>query len=119
MCADSRCLTILDKKSTADTTGLPNTGPSDATVQVASGHINSAINNTIVPLNLGPHDKASVLENDKLMDSLCSIAPMADAGFISIFHPGDKGFTSYQRKDVKITFSGPPVVEGYRETTPT
>ena len=32
------------------------------------------------------------------------------------FHPGDEGFASYRRQDVNISFSGPPVIEGFRDT---
>ena len=53
MCADSGCSTILVTECTAKAIGLLNTGPSKVTVQVASGHINRAIHDTTVPLDLG------------------------------------------------------------------
>ena len=37
---------------------------------------------------------------------------------MSNFHPGDKGFTAYNRADVNITYSAPPVIEGYRKIGP-
>ena len=58
--------------------------------------------------DLGPHAKTSILGDNKLMNSLCGIAPMADAGLISIFHPDDKGFASCHWEDVNITYSAPP-----------
>ena len=86
-------------------------------MQVASGHIKSAMHDTTVPLSLGTHNKASVLADNNLVDSLCGVAPMADAGLISIFHQGNEGFAAYCREDVNITFSAPPpVIEGFCNT---
>ena len=39
---------------------------------------------------------------------------MADVGLISIFHPGNEGFTDYQQDNVNITYLAPPVIEGYQ-----
>ena len=108
MCADSGCSTIIVTKRTATAAELPNTGPSKVTIQTASGHIKSAMHDTTVPLGLGPNNKASVLADSNLVDSLCGVAPLADAGLISIFHPGDKGFASYRRQDVDSAFTAPP-----------
>ena len=116
MCTNSGCSTTNVNEHTASATGLPNTGSSNVTVQVASGHINIAMYDTTVPLGLGTYNKASVLADNNLVDSLCGVAPMADAGLISIFHPGNESFASYCYEDVTITFSGPPVIEGFCDT---
>ena len=101
----------------------PKTAPAKAAALV---HTNAAAANVLVlataaALSIAnkPHNKASFLADKNLVDSLCGVAPMADAGLISTFHPGDKGFASYRCKDVNITFSGPRFSKGIARPTPT
>ena len=76
-------------------------------VKTTSGGILHAKETTRVPFGLGAHNKSNVIRDRTLVDSLCGIKPMADAGLISIFHPGNEGFTSYQRDDINITYLAP------------
>ena len=117
MCADSGCSAMLLRQSTAARAGLPNLGPSRTHVRTASGHVSSAIHATKVPFGLGAGDSASVMRDDQFVDSLCGINKFADAGLITIFHPGDGGVAAYRREDVNITYHAPPIVEGYRGGT--
>jgi len=82
---------IVVTESAVDADGLLNSSPLSLRVQMASGHVNRATYDSAVTFNLGTHSKASVLENNKLVDSLCGIAPLADSGLISIFHPDEGG----------------------------
>ena len=118
LCADSGCSTTLVTETLASEATLPNLGPSKMRVQTANGGILHAKETTKVPFGLGAHNKSTVLKDGTLVDLLCGTKPIADAGLISIFHPGNEGFTSYQQDDVNITYLAPPVIEGYRETEP-
>ena len=117
MCADSGCSAMLLRQSTAAKAGLPNLGASRTRVRTASGHVSPAIHATKVPFGLGAGDSASVMRDDQFVNSLCGINKFADAGLITIFHPGKGGVPAYRHDDVNITYRAPPIVEGYREIT--
>ena len=97
LCADSGCLTILVTETLASEATLPNLRPSKMRVKTANGGILRVKEKTKVPFGLSARNKSNVFKDGTLVDLLCNIKPMADAGLISIFHPGNEGFTSYQR----------------------
>ena len=118
LCADSDCTTILVAKTLANKATLSNLGPSKMRVKTVNEGIPHATETTKVPIGLGAYSKSNVFKDKTLVDSLCGIKSMADAGLISIFHPGNKGFMLYQQDDINITYLAPPVIKGYRETEP-
>ena len=88
LCADSGYTTILVTETLTSEATLPNLGPFKMRVQTANGGILHAKELTKVPFGLGAHNKSNVFKDGTLADLLCGIKPMADAGLISIFHPG-------------------------------
>ena len=56
-----------------------------------------------MPFGLGAGDNASVMRDSQFVESLYGINKLADAGLITIFHPGEGGVAAYRREDVNIT----------------
>ena len=52
-----------------------------------------------------------------IQHSLTGGTAFANQGLIMIFHPHYEGVTMHRREDVDITYTGKPVVTGYREQT--
>ena len=118
-CCNSGATTNLNRLSTAAIVGLPNAGPSATQITGFDGQTRGAQAKTVMPYNLPKeHLGGEILYDRDLRDNLASVKKMADAGIVCIFHPGEEGFTAYRKQDVDITYTVPPVIEGYRELGP-
>ena len=111
-CADSGASTNLNRQSTARAVGLPSAGPSNTYVMGFDGSIKRAEEKMTMPYTVpAEHRNGEIMDDGDLNDNLTSVKKFADAGLVSIFHPGEEGFTAYNRADVNITYSAPPVIE--------
>ncbi len=50
-----------------------------------------------------------------LQQSLMSIHKMSEEGYMTIFHPGNKGVTIHKPDTLNITLNKPPVLQGCKE----
>ncbi|KAL7523468.1 hypothetical protein ACHAWF_000536 [Thalassiosira exigua] len=67
-----------------------------------------------------PQLKPSACEGDilpKLQHTLVSVKKMSDAGFYTIFEPGDKGVAVYDTNQVKIQVDRDALLRGWRDAS--
>ncbi|KAL7537584.1 hypothetical protein ACHAWF_009173 [Thalassiosira exigua] len=79
--------------------------PSEKVVGMADGAPVPATEQGQLPL---PQLKPKAREGDilpGLQNTLVSVGKMADAGYVTIFEPGDKGVAVYNEKDIRIDLS--------------
>ncbi len=95
---------------------LPVTGASDKLVTLPNGHCIPASHTVNLPFESlqmparTAHDLPNLTTN-----SLVSVPKLADAGYTTIFHPGDTGVTIHGSGDVVIQHSSSPVLQGWQD----
>jgi hypothetical protein len=111
---------VLDSGATSHFVGLaenlPTTGSSNMTVILPNGKSIKATHTVDLPFEcLHPRARhAHVLAHLKT-HSLISVPKLADAGYTTVFHPGNLGVTIHSKSDISIQQWCKPVLQGWRD----
>jgi hypothetical protein len=95
---------------------LPTTGSSNMTVILPNGKSIKATHTVDLPFEcLHPRARhAHVLPHLKT-HSLISVPKLADAGYTTVFYPGNLGVTIHSKSDISIQQWCKPVLQGWRD----
>lgn len=110
---DSGTTVHLSKESD----NLELTGPSNLSIAVATGQHSQTTSTAQLPLdNIRPAARVTHVLPELQPNSLLSVKQLADNGYVTIFHPGDKGVTVHDENDVKLTLQRTALLQGWRDS---
>ena len=97
---------------------IPTEIPSNKIVEAAGGEVLSATTKALLPQTQLRDEARAADIIPGLMQNLISVSKLSDAGYMTIFYPGDGGAEIYDTHATDVAISGaPPVVEAYRDDT--
>ena len=99
---------IVDSGTTVhlnkETDNLERTRPSNLTVAIATGQVSKTTATAQLPLSgIRPAARVTHILPKLHPNSLLSVKQLADNGYMTIFHPHNKGVTVHDENDVKLT----------------
>ena len=110
---DSGTTVHLSKESD----NLVRTGPSNLSIAVATGQHSHTTATAQLPLNnIRPEARVAHILPELHPNALLSVEQLADNGYITIFHPHDKGVTVHNKNDVKLTLQQRALLQGWRDS---
>jgi hypothetical protein len=92
------------------------TGTSAKVVVTASGNELQASHTALLPTRaLSKGAREALVVPGMTQKALMSVASLADNGYTTIFLPGHKGVSIFDSKDVQISATKPPTLQGWRD----
>jgi hypothetical protein len=96
--------------------GLQLTGPSDKVVVTAGGTKLHATNTGLLStLALSKGAREAIVVPEMSQTALMSITMLANNGYTTVFLPGQEGMDIFRAKDVVISPTAPPALQGWRD----
>eukprot|EP00804_Cyclotella_cryptica_P023552 CCRYP_018913-RA/>CCRYP_018913-RA protein AED:0.17 eAED:0.19 QI:0/0/0/1/0.25/0/5/0/1080 len=117
---DFRDTAIIDSGTTVhlskESDGLKLTGPSNLSIAVATGQHSQTTATALLPLeNIRPEARITHILPELQPNSLLSVKQLADNGYVTIFHPHDKGVTVHDENDIRLTSQRTALLQGWRD----
>eukprot|EP00804_Cyclotella_cryptica_P028801 CCRYP_020156-RA/>CCRYP_020156-RA protein AED:0.37 eAED:0.36 QI:0/0/0/1/0.66/0.75/4/0/434 len=117
---DFRDTAIIDSGTTVhlskESDGLKLTGPSRLSIAVATGQHSQTTATALLPLdNIRPEARITHILPELQPNSLLSVKQLADNGYVTIFHPHDKGVTVHDENDIRLTSQRTALLQGWRD----
>eukprot|EP00804_Cyclotella_cryptica_P025147 CCRYP_013003-RA/>CCRYP_013003-RA protein AED:0.27 eAED:0.23 QI:0/0/0/1/1/1/3/0/671 len=111
---------IIDSGTTVhlskESDGLKLTGPSNLSIAVATGQHSQTTATALLPLdNIRPEARITHILPELQPNSLLSVKQLADNGYVTIFHPHDKGVTVHDENDIRLTSQRTALLQGWRD----